>query len=210
MLIVGAKGFAKEVLEILHQNGDLENLVFFDDVNDDIHGLLYNQFPILKNLEEAKNYFQNTDKRFTIGIGNPILRKNMFSKFSAVGGQATSVISSLSEIGSYGVSIDEGCVVMGGVRISNDVKIGKGTMIYYNSVITHDVEIGDFVEVSPGSSILGRAKIGHNAHIATGAIILPDLWIGSDVTVGAGSVVTRNLPDNCTAVGAPAKIIKHG
>ena len=35
MLIIGAKGFAKEVLEILHQNGQTENLCFYDDVNDD-------------------------------------------------------------------------------------------------------------------------------------------------------------------------------
>ena len=34
MLIIGAKGFAKEVLEILHQNGQTENLCFYDDVND--------------------------------------------------------------------------------------------------------------------------------------------------------------------------------
>lgn len=32
MLIIGAKGFAKEVLEILHQNGETEDLCFYDDV----------------------------------------------------------------------------------------------------------------------------------------------------------------------------------
>ena len=40
MLIIGAKGFAKEVLEILHQKNDLQNIVFYDDVNDDIGDLL--------------------------------------------------------------------------------------------------------------------------------------------------------------------------
>lgn len=210
MLIVGAKGFAKEVLEILHQNNDVENLVFFDDVNEDIEGLLYNKFPVLKNLDQVKNYFKTVDVRFTVGIGNPFLRKEVCDKFSAVGGRLTTVISPSSEIGSYGVSIAEGCIIMGGVRISNDVTIGKGTMIYYNSVVTHDFEIGDFTEVSPSVSILGRVKIGNHTHIATGAIIFPDVHVGNAVVVGAGSLVTKHLPDNCTAVGSPAKIIKIG
>ena len=51
MLIVGAKGFAKEVLEICHQNNELENLVFYDDVNDDVNGLLFDKFPILKSID---------------------------------------------------------------------------------------------------------------------------------------------------------------
>ena len=35
MLIVGAKGFAKEVLEVLHQLNETEDVVFYDDVNKD-------------------------------------------------------------------------------------------------------------------------------------------------------------------------------
>ena len=50
MLIVGAKGFAKEVLEVCHQNNELENLVFYDDVNQDIGEQLFNKFPILKSI----------------------------------------------------------------------------------------------------------------------------------------------------------------
>lgn len=207
MLIIGAKGFAKEILEILHQNKSLENLAFYDDMNDDVNGLLYNQFPILKSLEEAANYFRTVDYRYTLGIGNPKLRAALHEKFANIGGQLTSVISSKSEIGSYGVSIDEGCIIMGGVRISNDVKIGKGTMIYYNSVITHDVELGDFVEISPSVNILGRAQIGSFSHIATAAVVFPDIHIGKNVIIGAGSVVTKDLPDNCTAVGIPTKVI---
>ncbi len=44
MLIIGAKGFAKEVLEILHQLNQLENVVFYDDVNNDAPEKLFGQF----------------------------------------------------------------------------------------------------------------------------------------------------------------------
>lgn len=209
MLIVGAKGFAKEVLEICHQNNGLDNLCFYDDINTDIPQKLYDNFPLLKTLDQAQEYFKTVNNRFTIGIGNPYLRYQLFDKFSKIGGEFTSVISQFSEIGNYGVCIDDGCIVLGGVKISNDVNIGIGTIIYYNSVITHDVEIGEFVEISPSVNILGRAKIGSYTHIATGAIIFPDVKIGNNVIVGAGAVVSKDLPDNCVVVGIPAKIIKY-
>src|SRR5690554_701740 len=210
MLVIGAGGFAKEILEIVHQNNELDNLCFYDDVNIDAPQKLYNKFPVLKSLDEVEEYFKTVDNRFTIGIGNPFLRYKLFEKFSKVNGKLTSVISKFSEIGDYGVSIGDGCNILKNVKISNDVKIGKGTMIYYNSVITHDVEIGEFVEISPNVNVLGKAKIGNKTHIATGAIIFPDLKIGDNVIVGAGSIVTKNLPNNCTVIGSPAKIIKKG
>ena len=44
MIIVGAKGFAKELLEILHQNNQLEDLAFYDDINLTDSNLLFGKF----------------------------------------------------------------------------------------------------------------------------------------------------------------------
>lgn len=209
MLIIGAKGFAKEVLEILHQDGETENLCFYDDINDDAPDLLFGKFPVLKSEGEAKAYFTNIDVRFTIGIGNPKLRKILTEKFEKLGGKLCSTISKYAEMGSYNIQIEDGCTILGGVRISNDVKIGKGTMVYYNSVITHDVEIGEYVEVSPGATLLGRCKIGNSCSIGAGAIIFPDVTIGSNSVVAAGSVVRNNVPQNVMVAGIPAEIKKN-
>lgn len=209
MLIVGAKGFAKEVLEICHQNNDTENLAFYDDVNDDVGDLLFDKFLVIHSIEEAKYYFQTFDNRFTIGIGKPELRKKMANKFIAIGGVWSSTISKFAEIGSYDVKISNGVNILSGVRISNGTTIGNGCMIYYNSIITHDVIIQDFVEISPNVTILGNVTIDNGSHIGAGSIILPNRTIGKNVIVGAGAVVVSNLPDNCVAVGVPAKIIKQ-
>ncbi|SIT97395.1 sugar O-acyltransferase, sialic acid O-acetyltransferase NeuD family [Epilithonimonas bovis DSM 19482] len=209
MLIVGAKGFAKEVLEVCNQQNELENLMFYDDVNDDIGNQLYGQFPILKSIEDAKEYFQNIDNRFTIGIGNPSLRKMMYEKFIAIGGVFTSLISTTAIIGHYNVEIMEGVNILDGVKVSNDVKIGLGTMIYYDSIITHDCFIGNFVEVSPNVKVLGRAIVQDFVHLGAGCIIFPDINIGKNAIIGAGAVVNKDIPDNCIAVGVPAKIIKN-
>lgn len=208
MLIVGAKGFAKEILEICHQNNDIQDLVFYDDISKDEINYLYNRFPILKSIEEANEYFNTVDKRFTIGIGNPQLRKRIAEKFKKIGGQLVSTISQKADIGSYDVFIGNGSNILDGVKISNDVRIGKSAIIYYNSIVTHDCILGDYVEISPNVTILGRVSIGNLTHIGAGSTILPDINIGENVKVGAGAVVTKDVPDNCTVVGVPAKVIK--
>ena len=209
MLVVGAKGFAKEVLQVLHQLKKTKNLVFYDDINLDIPDCLFNTFQVLKSEQEVISHFKNVDTNFTIGIGNPFLRKAMYRKFTLLGGIFCSTISKDVQIGSYDVKLGSGCNVLPNVTISNCVKIGKGALIYYNSIITHDVQIGNFVEISPSVTLLGHVKIGDYCQIGTGAIILPNISIGDNVIVGAGAVVTRIIPNNAVIVGIPAKIVRY-
>ena len=208
MLIVGAKGFAKEVLEVLHQSNDLDNLVFFDDVNNDLPKLLYNKFSVLNSLEEAKFFFETREPRFTIGIGNPKLRESLAIKFIQLGGKFTSTISPKADIGHYGNEIGTGCNIMFGTILTNDIKVSDGVLINLNCTIGHDCIIGRYVEMSPGVHVSGNCQIGDYCQIGTNAAILPKVKIGNNVTIGAGAVVTQDIPDNCVAVGVPAKVIK--
>jgi len=49
--------------------------------------------------------------------------------------------------------------------------------------------------------------IGDNCYISTGVTLLTPLRIGNNVTIGAGAVVTKDVPDNCTVAGVPARIV---
>lgn len=207
MLIIGAGGFAKELLQVCCESSSHEELTFYDDINREITNLFH--YPVLKNLHEAKSYFSNVDKRFSIGIGNALLRKTVYDKFSVIGGRLTSVISSFATIGNFDVSIGEGCTILATAFISNSVNIGRGNLIYYRVVIAHDVVTGDFVELSPGATLLGGCTVGAYTQIGANATILPKVRVGKNVVIGAGSVVIRDIPDNCTVVGAPGKIIKQ-
>lgn len=209
MLIVGAKGFAKEVLEIFHQQGKTDKLAFYDDINKEKESLLFNQYPILQNENEVRKHFAKFGNEFTIGIGNPILRFWLYKKFLKLGGVFTSAISPLAHIGSHNVNIGNGSNILQNSIFSNNTNIGKGCIVYYNSIITHDCFVEDFVEISPSVNILGNCRIRTFSHLGANATILPNLIVGSNVVVGAGAVVTKNVPDNSVVVGVPAKVIRR-
>lgn len=206
MLIIGAKGLAKEVLEIFHQQNELANLFFYDDLSTDVPDFLYGQFKVLRNMEQVVQLFA-TDNRFTIGIGKPRLRQLLCKQFIAIGGEFETVVSKYANIGHFGNSFGAGCNIMTGSTITNDVKMGKGCLVNLNCTIGHDTIMGDFVELSPAVNISGRCVIGNYCNIGTGAILLPNVKLGNSVTVGAGAVVTKDVTDGLTVVGIPAKEI---
>ncbi|WP_099370140.1 NeuD/PglB/VioB family sugar acetyltransferase [Sphingobacterium sp. 1.A.5] len=208
MIIFGAKGFAKEVLEVCLEKEDRDNIVFYDDVSTDLPDKLYNEFKIMRTLKEVEEYFREVDNRFVLGLGGPALREMAWKKFTSIGGQPSSMISSTSRIGSFGVELGEGVNVMLNSVITNDVRVGKGVLINQISSIGHDVDIEDFVEVCPGVVISGRTKIGEFTFLGSNCTILPNISVGSNVIVGAGSVINRDIPNGCTVVGVPGKIIK--
>lgn len=51
--------------------------------------------------------------------------------------------------------------------------------------------------------------IGENVEIGTGAVILNNVKIGKNAKIGANAVVTKDVPDDTTAVGIPARLIEH-
>ena len=69
----------------------------------------------------------------------------------------------------------------------------------------------DSVICFPYTSLYGERWIwiGSGSWLGHGAIVLPGATIGSHVVVAAGSVVTGDLPDNCVAAGAPARVIRR-
>lgn len=209
MIVVGAKGFAKEVLEVLRNNNALDNLVFYDDISTDVPEKLYDRFKVLRSFEEVIDYFNKVEKKFTLGIGNPVARKKLYEKFSSVGGEYTSTISPHAVIGHFGNTIGAGCNIMTGSIITSDVVIKDGTIINLNCTIGHGCQVGAFVELSPGVHVSGNCIIGDYSALGTNATMLPKVKIGSNVIIGAGSVVNKDIPDNSMAVGVPAKIIKE-
>lgn len=82
-----------------------------------------------------------------------------------------------------------------GIFISRYAEIGENCCIYQN------VTIGEVNRKAP--------VIGNNCLIGAGAVIIGNIKIGNDVKIGAGAVVSTDVPDGCTVVSQPMRIIER-
>ena len=64
--------------------------------------------------------------------------------------------------------------------------------------------------MSTNSVINGDVKIGEGSFIGSCSVIIGQLSVGNWSTVGAGAVVIRDVGDNVTVAGVPARIIREG
>lgn len=209
MLIIGAKGFAKELLETIIQNNPDAEIVFYDDISQDLPDLLFEKYPIVRTAKEAEVYFKEKNKNFVLGIGSPALRHKFYEKFKKLGGSAATVISPFAKIGKIQNVIQEGVNILTDAIIESNNIIGRGSLIHVKSLVSHDVKVGDFCEISPNANLLGNVKIGDFCRLGTGCVILPKIKLGNNVIVGAGAVVTKDVPNDSMVVGIPAQIVKR-
>jgi len=207
MIIVGAKGLAKEVLEIFFQHNALDNLYFYDNVSTNVPERLFEKFPVLTSMDKVTAVFKETgDYHFTLGVGSPLARFMLANKFQEAGGILTSAISKNAFIGNYDNNIASGCTILDSAVITNGVSLGRGCLVNPHVSISHDSQLGNFVELAPGVRITGACGIDDFCVLGTNAVLLPKVRLGKNVIVGAGAVVTKDVPDNSLVVGIPAAV----
>jgi sugar O-acyltransferase (sialic acid O-acetyltransferase NeuD family) len=209
MVVLGAGGHAKEILEILRSSNQLMKLAFYDDSSIEVPHLLYDTFPIIRTKKELLEYFIENGTSVILGTGSPKSRYSLSEKAKSLNADIFSIVSVDAYIGSYDVFLGRGINIMYGAWISNSVSIGNGTLINAFTKVHHDVNIGDFCEISPSSNLLGACSVGSFVTIGANSTVLPKIKIGSNTIIGAGSVVTKDIPEGVVAYGNPAKIIKN-
>ncbi|WP_291779258.1 sugar O-acetyltransferase [Cecembia sp.] len=96
----------------------------------------------------------------------------------------------------------------------NSITVGKNGLIGPNVQIytaSHPLAAHERIVADPEERYLTLTKavhIGDNAWIGGNTLIMPGVTIGNNVTIGAGSLVTKDIPDNCLAMGSPCKVVR--
>ena len=101
------------------------------------------------------------------------------------------------------------------VDIPTSTKIGYGFYIGHEmcivinngTIIGNNVNISHFVNI--GTNHKTPAIIGNNVYIGPHVCLVEDIKIGNNVTIGAGAVVTKDVPENVTIAGVPAKVLNY-
>ena len=114
---------------------------------------------------------------------------------------------------SYWTRIFTGIEIHPNASIGNRFFIdhGEGVVIGETAVIGNDVLIYQQVTLGGTGNEHGKRHptIGNNVIIGAGAKILGNITIGDNTRIGAGSVVVDNVPEHCTVIGVPGRVVQQ-
>tara|TARA_B110000240_G_C13379100_1_gene401656 strand:+ start:438 stop:893 length:456 start_codon:yes stop_codon:yes gene_type:complete len=95
-------------------------------------------------------------------------------------------------------------------KIGNNFKVGYwglGIVMHSNTVIGKNCLVAQNVTIGRNFGDTLVPVIGDDVYIGAGSVVFGEITIGNNVIIGSNSVINRSIPDDCTAVGNPFKII---
>jgi acetyltransferase EpsM len=205
LLIIGAGGLGREVLDIIRESHEdrYQDVSFIDDAvkpETVVHGVrVIGDRTILGRIRPG-----TVD--ICIAVGNPALREDLIRDIDQYGHSFATIMDPSALVRSC-VTVHEGAIVGARAVISCNAIIGAHAVINIDAVVGHDVSIGSYTVIGAGALLSGGASIGEGALIGAGASILLGTTVGNWSKVAMGAVVFTDVADRTTVLGNPARAL---
>jgi sugar O-acyltransferase (sialic acid O-acetyltransferase NeuD family) len=199
LLIWGAGGHGKVVLDIARNTGAFERIQFLDDrvADSDFCGC-----PLLHTAQLERL----AGSSFIVAIGDNRERKRCYGRALQAGLLAATLVHASAVI-SPSARVGAGTVVMPLAVLNASATVAENCIVNTGAIVEHDCEVGAHVHLSPRVALGGAVRIGELAHLGIGAVVLPGGLVGDESVVGAGAVVLKEAPARCVVVGIPARVL---
>jgi sugar O-acyltransferase (sialic acid O-acetyltransferase NeuD family) len=208
LIIIGASGHAKVVIDIFIKSDQYQILGLLDDrieKGTEVSGLM-----ILGKVEILTSLLLKFKNCVVfVAIGDNWTRHLVVEKLLKTKPDLdfASAIHPSAQIG-IDVKIGNGVAIMAGAIVNSGTSVEDFGIINTNSSIDHDCHLGKFSSLAPGVTTGGNVKIGDFSSVSIGATILHGKSIGNQSVVGAGSLVVKDVSDFEVVYGVPAKLIR--
>ena len=204
LVVIGAGGMAREILDLVEAINQVKKawrvLGLVADPAPEETLFRRRNYRFLGSIDELKDL----DCHVVIGIGNGSVRCRIDAEVGSWGHRSAILIHPAATVGSD-VQVGEGTVLLAGARVTTNIVLGRHVHLNQNATVGHDSRLGDYVSVNPLAAVSGGVDIGREATIGANAVILEGRRIGRRCTIGAGAVVTRDVADDRTVAGVPAR-----
>lgn len=211
VVIVGAGGFGREVLEIFKDQNRVSktwDILGFIDENKELHGKMVNGYPVLGGLDWLRKH-NNENLGCVCAIGTCETRKRVVEKLQEMNVNFYNAIHP-SVVMSEFVELGSDVIICAGSILTVNIKIGDHVHVDTNCTIAHDAVIANYCRLNPGVRINGENHLGEGVYVGTGATFIQQVSVGSWSTIGAGAVVISDIPENVVAVGVPTRVVRGG
>jgi len=201
ILLIGAKGVAKRVLDAIEEQGLYSKIAILDGYVD--YDSVYS-YPIIgksDELEEHKKDFSHA----LVCIADTSTRSHYLQRVLDAGFEVPNIIHPRAYV-SKSVEMGIGVIINAMAAVQAGTLLGNGCLVETGVVVEHDNKLGECVTIAPGASTMGFVKIGDKTFVGGAACIINSICIGENSLVAAGSVVTEDVPEGVLVAGCPAKV----
>ena len=207
--IIGAGGHGGAVADAAARTGQWAGIEFYDDrvaAGAEAYGFRVqgNVDALFAKIESAGAATMDT----FVAVGDNMRRLLLARRILATKAPLATIIHPAATVGAR-VEIGAGTVLMAGAIVNIGSRLGIACIVNTRAGVDHECLLGDAVHVCPGVSLAGRVNIGDLAWIGIGSSVIQGRRIGTRSTVGAGSVVIRDIEDEVTVVGNPARVLRN-
>jgi sugar O-acyltransferase (sialic acid O-acetyltransferase NeuD family) len=209
IVIIGAGGFGREVLELVDDINAAERsprwavVGVLDDGSPDADLLAQLETTHLGPIASIQQL--DADVAHVIAIGSCSARAAVDANCVAWERRPATLVHPSAVVGRRSVEIGEGSIICAHSSVTTNVRLGRHVHLNPHVSIGHDCSVGDHTTLTPQAAIAGHVRIGTRVFVGTGAVVGPGVDVGDDVLVGAGAVVIRDVGPGATVTGVPAR-----
>jgi len=201
IVIVGAGGHAKVIIELIRASGayEIHGCTDAAAVGSQVLGV-----PVLGTDDALADLYAQGIRHAFVALGDNAARLVAARKIRELGFEWVNAIGPRAIV-SPSAKVGSGIAIMEGAIVNAEARLGDLAIINTGAVVDHDCEIGEGAHVGPGSTLAGNIKVGAGSFLGAGVTVIPGISIGEGATIGAGAVVIRDVPPRSTVAGVPAR-----
>lgn len=200
VVIIGAGGFSRELMQYVADEGRLAVRGFLDD-RDPSELQLPDGAVVLGAIE---SYQPAHGEAFVLAVGEPNARARIAERFLKAGARFETVVHPRAYVASS-ATVGAGSIIAPFASVGSSAKLGELVQVHFYASVAHDAVVGRCTALSPYSVVNGGGRLGERVFMGTRATVNPLKVVGDGSKVTAGSVVYQDVPSGSIAMGNPAK-----
>jgi sugar O-acyltransferase (sialic acid O-acetyltransferase NeuD family) len=142
---------------------------------------------------------------YFIAVGDNGLRRKIYESLQKNNLPSANAIHPSAVIDASANIATQGVMIAANATINPLASIATGAICNTGCIIEHECVVGEFAHIAPGAVLCGNVKVGAGSFVGANAVIRQGITIGNNAMIGAGAVVVKDVADNATVVGVPAK-----
>jgi sugar O-acyltransferase (sialic acid O-acetyltransferase NeuD family) len=205
LLIVGAGGFGREVLQWAHDawpDNASQIAGFLSDDSRRLEGFSTG----LEILGPPEAYEKLPGDYLLLAIGVAYVRRMVAEGLNSRGADFVTLVHPTAVVADS-ACVGRGAIICPGAIVSESAAVGACVLVNYHASLGHDSTAGDFAVLSPYATLGGGAAIGDDVFLGLHASVGPGRTVGARSKVSANSCVLSDTPPDSIIYGVPGRIV---